>query len=59
MRRYPYLLSIPAILALTLYAGILIRSVWIQDSLLGRYRGLAQRRLQTQSMSLHKHTMNA
>lgn len=42
MRRYPYLLSIPAILALTIYAGILIRSVWIQDSLLGRYRGLAQ-----------------
>jgi len=35
-------MSLPAILVLTLYGVVLARSIWIQDSLLGRYRGLAQ-----------------
>lgn len=42
MHRHAYFKSLPAILVLTFYCGILVRSVWVQDSLLVRYRELAQ-----------------
>ena len=42
LNRYPYLMSLPAVAVFAVYFIILGRSVWMQDSMVGRYRSLAK-----------------
>jgi len=51
-KRSPYLKSLPAFVVLVVYCVILGRSLWIQDSILGRYRELGQAAIEKSEFEL-------